>query len=388
MTFEPVQRAIQEIRAGRMVILVDDEDRENEGDLCMAAEKVTPEAINFMATYGRGLICLTLTADRIKQLELPMMVDENTSVYGTAFTVSVEARRGVSTGISAHDRATTILTAVAADAAPHDLVRPGHVFPLRARDGGVLVRTGQTEGSVDLARLAGLNPAGVICEVMNDDGSMARLADLKRFAAEHDLLVLSIAELIHYRLAHETLVRRLYARPVKHPTWGEVMLYVYGTTLDSREHLVIVKGELDVETPPLVRVHAGYPSSNLFADLFTDNYASLNAALTKISSEGRGIVVCLDQGPPPPLSLEQRLRDLGSPPNASGTQTMSGVFRDIGIGSQVLRDLGLTHIRILTSSPKRYAGIEGYGLTITDVQPLDPDTALTTVPRLEVVSGH
>jgi 3,4-dihydroxy 2-butanone 4-phosphate synthase / GTP cyclohydrolase II len=386
MTFEPVQRALQEIRAGRMVILVDDEDRENEGDLTMAAEKVTPEAINFMARHGRGLICLTLTADRIKQLELPMMVDENTSSYGTAFTVSVEARRGVSTGISAKDRATTILEAIRADAKPDDLVRPGHVFPLRARDGGVLVRTGQTEGSVDLARLAGLEPAGVICEIMNEDGSMARLPDLEVFAAQHDVPIVSIAELIQYRLAHETLVRPLPRRDVKHPRWGEVTLHAYGTTLDARQHLVIVKGDVLSEPPPLVRVHAGYPFGNLYADLFSDDYAALNAALAAISQEGRGIVVCLDQGMPPPVPLEQRLRELGAPVEAEPSLGgRSGVFRDIGIGSQILRDLGLQRIRILTSNAKRYAGIEGYGLTITEARPLERDAAGTAAPRLEVV---
>jgi 3,4-dihydroxy 2-butanone 4-phosphate synthase/GTP cyclohydrolase II len=387
MTFEPVKRALQEIRAGRMVILVDDEDRENEGDLTMGAEKVTPEAINFMARFGRGLICLTLTADRIKQLELPMMVEENTSSYGTAFTVSIEARRGVSTGISAQDRATTILEALRADARPDDLVRPGHVFPLRARDGGVLVRTGQTEGSVDLARLAGLQPAGVICEIMNEDGSMARRPDLERFAAEHGLPILTIAELIQYRLAHETLVRHLTSREVNHPRWGDVTLHAYGTTLDARQHLVIVKGDVLAEPPPLVRVHAGYPFGNLYADLFSDDYTALNAALAAITAEGRGIVVCLDQGMPPPVPLEQHLRDLGTRAEVSHSGGRSGVFRDIGIGSQILRDLGLQRIRILTSNAKKYAGIEGYGLTITEARPLERDVPSSTPVRLEVVGA-
>jgi len=386
MTHEPVQRALQEIRAGRMVILVDDEDRENEGDLVLAAEKVTPDAINFMAKEARGLICLTLTADRIKQLDLPMMVEENTSSYGTAFTVSVEARRGVSTGISAADRATTVLAAIRPDAHPDDLVRPGHVFPLRARDGGVLVRTGQTEGSVDLARLAGLFPAAVICEIMNDDGTMARMPDLERFAAKHGLLVLSIAELIQYRVAHETLVKRLTVREVRHPRWGDVTLYAYGTSLDSRQHLVIAKGDVLADPPPLVRVHAGYPFGNLYADLFSDDYAMLNAALAAITAEGRGIVVCLDQGIPPDVPLDQRLKELGQRSESrAGGRSM--VFRDIGVGSQILRDLGLARIRILTNNAKRYAGIEGYGLTITDVKPLDRDGALTA-PKLEVVGGR
>ena len=385
MSHEPVQRAIQEIRAGRMVILVDDEDRENEGDLCLAAEKVTPETINFMATHGRGLICLTLTEERIEQLELPMMVEENTSLYGTAFTVSIEASRGVSTGISARDRSTTILTAIHPDTKPHDLVRPGHVFPLRARDGGVLVRTGQTEGSVDLARLAGLTPAGVICEVMNEDGTMARMSDLEGFARRHGLLIVTIADLIQYRLAHETLVRRLVAREVIHPRWGAVTLYAYATTLDGRQHLVIAKGDVSAEPPPLVRVHAGVPFGNLLADLFSDDSALLNTALAKISAEGRGIVVCLDQGAPPPVPLEQRLRELGQPPRQEGEP--SRIFRDIGIGSQILRDLGLTRIRILSNHPKRYAGIDGYGLTITEAMALEPDASQTSTPRFEVLGG-
>jgi 3,4-dihydroxy 2-butanone 4-phosphate synthase/GTP cyclohydrolase II len=388
MTFEPVQRALLEIRAGRMVVLVDDEDRENEGDLCLAAEKVTPEAINFMATYGRGLICLTLTAERIEQLGLPMMVSENTSVYGTAFTVSIEARRGVTTGISAQDRATTVLAAIDANARPDDLVRPGHIFPLRARDGGVLVRTGQTEGSVDLARLAGLQPASVICEIMNADGSMARMVDLERFAKEHGLLVLSIADIIQYRLAHETLVRRLCVREVQHPRWGDVVLYAYGTTHNAREHLVIVKGDIHGEVPPLVRVHAGHPFGNLLADLFSDDYAMLNAALARIVDAGCGVVVCLDQGMPPVVPLEQRLRGLGAPAAGKQSDEKSGVFRDIGIGSQILHDLGLTRIRILAGQPMRYAGIEGYGITITDVQPLEVDAAFTTMPPFEVVAGR
>ncbi|MBN1959621.1 MAG: 3,4-dihydroxy-2-butanone-4-phosphate synthase [Deltaproteobacteria bacterium] len=385
MTFEPVQRAIQEIRDGRLIILVDDEDRENEGDLCIAAEKITPETINFMAKFGRGLICLTLTSARINQLELPMMVDENTSAYGTAFTVPIEARRGVTTGISAHDRSTTVLTAIDPKTRPEDLVRPGHIFPLRACDGGVLVRTGQTEGSVDLARLAGLYPAGVICEIMNDDGSMARMSDLTRFAQEHDLTILSIAELINYRLAHETLVRRLVARQVMHPRWGEVVLYAYGTTLDSHEHLVIVKGDISANEPPLVRVHVGHTFSNLYADLFSDDYAQLNAALTSVAKADCGVVVCLNQGLPPNITLEQRLRSIGGSKDVNKSDEKSGVFRDIGIGSQILRDLGLTRIRILTNQPKRYAGIEGFGLTIDGVQPLEFEyTNATSV----VVDAH
>jgi 3,4-dihydroxy 2-butanone 4-phosphate synthase / GTP cyclohydrolase II len=387
MRHETVQRALDEIRAGRMVILVDDEDRENEGDLCLAAEKVTPDAINFMAKHARGLICVTLTEERIAQLELPMMVEENTSSFGTAFTVSIEARRGVSTGISAADRATTILAAIHPDTRPQDLVRPGHVFPLRARQGGVLVRTGQTEGAVDMARLAGLTPAGVICEIMNDDGSMARMADLEGFAKQHGLLVVTIAELIQYRLAHETLVRRLASREVRHPRWGQVTLHAYGTTIDARQHLVVVKGDLGNGEPPLVRVHSGYPLPSLFGDLFTDDRASLNAALQKLGAEQRGVLVCIDHGQPPSVSLAERLTNLGK---IDQTSKSEGIFREIGIGSQILRDLGLSRIRVLSNSPKRFAGLEGYGLYIEEVVPLAIEgVQFTAEPRgkLEVVEG-
>ena len=367
MSFDAVQRALSEIRAGRMIILVDDEDRENEGDLCMAAEAVTPEAINFMAKEGRGLICLTLDDARVEQLQLPLMVSDNQSPYGTAFTVSVEAARGVSTGISAADRATTIRAAIAPEARPTDLVRPGHVFPLRARPGGVLVRTGQTEGSVDLARLAGLAPAGVICEVMNDDGSMARMGDLERFSAKHGLMILTIAELIEYRLAHESLVRRLVSKAVDHPQWGHVTLHAYGTSLDARQHLAVVKGEPAGTEAPLVRVHAGYPFASVLGDVFSDERRRLNAALARLGQEERGVLVCLDVEQPH-KTLEERIAAIGStegPPRGAGTQ------RDIGIGAQILRDLGLQRIRLLSNNPKKMAGVEGFGLVIEHVEPLE-----------------
>ncbi len=384
MRHETVLRALSEFRAGRMVILVDDEDRENEGDLCMAAEKVSAEAINFMAKHGRGLICLALVEERIRQLDLPMMVEENTSSFGTAFTVSIEARRGVSTGISAADRATTILAAVAKDATPEDLVRPGHVFPLLARPGGVLVRTGQTEGVVDLARLSGLTPAGVICEIMNDDGSMARMGDLEVFAKEHDIAILTIADLIQYRLEHESLVRRLASTCVHHPRWGDVTLYAYGTTVDERQHLVVVRGELQGEPAPLVRVHSGYPLASILGDIFSDERVALNAALAKLGEEERGVLVCLDQ-PKTPVPLAERLQALAAPkPQLPSSRR---TLREIGIGSQILRDLGLTHIRLLTNNPKRLAGIEGYGLIIDEVLPLEIDEAHTAHVRLEVVGG-
>ncbi len=371
MSLESVQRALAEIRAGRMVILVDDEDRENEGDLVLAAEKVTPDAVNFMAKDARGLVCLAMTEERLAQLDIPMMVAENSSKHGTAFTVSIEARHGIATGISAADRARTIQVAVAKDARPEDLVRPGHVFPLRARPGGCLVRTGHTEGAVDLARLAGLEPAAVICEIMNDDGSMARLPDLERFAAKHGLSLVSIADLIAYRLAHESLVRRLAVREITHAKWGEVTLYAYASSVDGRQHLAVVKGDILNGPPPLVRVHSGYPLVSVFGDLFSDDRALLNAALARLGAEQRGVLLCIDQGTPP-VPLDQRIAELGAPqkleivpPTSDRTQ------REIGVGAQILRDLGLGAIRLLTNNPRKLAGLEAYGLRVADVVALD-----------------
>lgn len=368
MPFENVQCAIADIRAGRMVILVDDEDRENEGDLTMAADKVTPEAINFMAKYGRGLICLTLTADRLEELNIPMMVADNTSTYGTAFTVSIEARHGVSTGISAADRAHTILTALHPDTQPDDLVRPGHIFPLRARAGGVLVRTGQTEGSVDLARLAGAHPSGVICEIMNDDGSMARMPDLEIFAETHGIRIVSIAELIEYRLAHDSLVRRVTSQQLTHRVLGDVAVHVYGTILDDRQHLVIVKGNLSgAGQAPLVRMHSADSYNHIIDDIFGSH--QLDAALEVLGREPRGVLVCLDRDMP--LSpLSERVAALAAPASsdsATADKANAGVLREFGVGAQILRDLGLHHIRLLSDHPRRLAGIEGYGLTVEEV---------------------
>jgi len=387
MSFGCVQRAVAEIQAGRMVILVDDENRENEGDLCMAAEKVTADSINFMAKYGRGLICLALTEERLRQLDLPMMVSKNTSRFQTAFTISVEARHGVTTGISAADRATTVLAAVAPDAGPDDLVSPGHVFPLRARPGGVLVRTGQTEGAVDLARLAGLKPAGVICEVMNDDGTMARRPDLERVAKDHDLLIVSVAELIQYRLVHESMVRLLQRREVIHPVWGDVTLYAYGTTLDDRQHLAVTKGSLQGTPAPLARVHSGYPLSSVFGDLFSDDRRILNASLQQLGKEERGVLLCIDRGAAQ-MPLDERLRSLGHSPKPDAAAPEANILREIGIGAQILRDLGLTHVRLLSNSPKRLAGIEGFGLVVEDVVGLEVGDAMPApTPKLEVVTG-
>jgi len=286
-----IAEALEEIREGKMVILVDDEDRENEGDLCMAAEKATPEAVNFMAKYGRGLICLSLIEEKVEELQLPMMVSKNQSRFGTAFTVSIEARRGVTTGISAADRATTILTAVADDTKPEDLVSPGHVFPLRARKGGVLVRTGQTEGSVDLARLAGLTPAGVICEVMKDDGTMARMPDLEVFAKEHGLKIVTIADIIEYRMRNESFVHRAATTLLPSVHGGEFVAIAYTNDIDTSQHIALVKGEINSDEEVLVRVHSECLTGDSLGSLRCDCGDQLHRAMEMVNDEGKGIVL-------------------------------------------------------------------------------------------------
>ncbi|MBX7114667.1 MAG: 3,4-dihydroxy-2-butanone-4-phosphate synthase [Myxococcaceae bacterium] len=356
-----VQKALAQIRAGRMVILTDDENRENEGDLVMAAEKVTPAAINFMAKYARGLICLSLTEERIKRLNLPLMVQENTSPFQTAFTVSIEAAKGVSTGISAADRAHTILTAVAPNARPADLSRPGHVFPLRARDGGVLVRTGQTEGSVDLARMAGLSPAGVICEVMRDDGTMARRPDLLRFAKKHKLPLLSVADLISYRLTRETLVRRAATHVVKDSVWGELTVHAYQSDVDGGVHLALVKGDVTKQKSVLTRVHRG----NALADMLEHGHTkgSLHSALQRLRSENAGVLVYLQKPATPEqlLSLKPVKQAVLPLPEAEHRR-----LREFGVGAQILKDVGLTRLRLLTHQPRQIVGLESYGLKIVE----------------------
>ena len=372
-----IEEAIDHIRQGKMIILVDDEDRENEGDLTMAAEKVTPEAINFMATHGRGLICLSMSPAMIDQIELPMMVSDkaNNSAYGTPFTISIEAAKGVTTGISAHDRATTVLTAVHPDAQPGDIVSPGHIFPLRARQGGVLVRTGQTEGSVDLARLAGLRPAGVICEVMKDDGTMARRPDLEVFAQEHDLKIVTIADLIAYRLRHESFVTRAAAAAM--PTlFGEFTIAVYTNQFDDYEHVALVKGDIKPDEPVLVRVHSECLTGDVFGSLRCDCGDQLHSAMQAIEKEGKGVVLYLHQEGRG-IGLANKIKAYALQEQGQDTveANISLGFkpdhRDYGIGAQILRHCGVGKMRLMTNNPKKMIGLEGYGLSIAERVPLE-----------------
>jgi 3,4-dihydroxy 2-butanone 4-phosphate synthase/GTP cyclohydrolase II len=371
------EEAIKEIRAGRMVILVDDEDRENEGDLTMAAEAMTPEAINFMAKYGRGLICLSMTGEKIDSLNLPLMVEQNTSKYQTGFTVSIEARCGVTTGISAADRATTILTAVADEAQPTDLVRPGHVFPLRGRNGGVIVRAGQTEGSIDLSRLAGLKPAGVICEIMDEDGTMARMPALEKFSEKHGIGICTIADLIEYRMRTESFVKRVAETVIPTSIAGEFKAIVYENAVDDLLHIAMVKGHIDPEKPILVRVHSECLTGDIFASLRCDCGEQLQTAMEMIDQENAGVLLYIrqegrgiglvnkikayalqDQG----LDTVEANESLGFEPD----------LRNYGIGAQILVDLGVKKMRLLTNNPKKMVGLEGYGLRL--IEQIDIET--------------
>jgi len=378
-----IEEAIEDIRAGKMVILMDDENRENEGDICLAAEKVTPEAINFMAKHARGLICLTLSEERIRELGLSMMVSENRAPLGTAFTVSVDARSGIKRGVSAHDRAVTIQTAVADGVKPDDLVSPGHVFPLRARPGGVLVRTGQTEGSVDLSRLAGLKPAGVICEIMNLDGSMARLRHLEKFATTHNLKICTVADLIQYRLRCDSLVRRIAEADLPTRYGGVFRAYVYRSEVDSGEHLVLVKGEVKPDEPVLVRAHAEYLPGDVFGSVERDTAGLLRRSLELIAEEGRGVVLYLrreEQGAELLARRGRRRRNAEQRPStASSSQAMG--FREYGIGAQILRDVGVGKMRLLTNHPRKLVSLPGYELQVVECVPVQLPTRQRAVEK-------
>jgi 3,4-dihydroxy 2-butanone 4-phosphate synthase / GTP cyclohydrolase II len=373
--FASIEEAIERFRHGEIVIIVDDEDRENEGDLAIAAEKVTPAAINFMAKHGRGLICLALSEERCDALDLPLMVQDNTSTFGTAFTISIEARGKVTTGISAADRAATILTAIDPATRPEDLLRPGHVFPLRARKGGVLKRAGQTEASVDLATLAGLTPAGVICEIMNDDGTMARVPDLTKVAREHGLLMITVSDLISYRLRHETLVRKM-ASPSLPTIYGDFHIHAYRSDVTGDENVALVMGEIDPEEPILVRVHSQCLTGDIFGSCRCDCGPQLEQALERIAAEGKGVLLyLLQEGRGIGLMNKLRAYELQEQGHDTVEANERLGFRpdqrDYGIGAQILRDLGVRQMRLMTNNPSKYIALNGYGLEIVERVPLE-----------------
>jgi 3,4-dihydroxy 2-butanone 4-phosphate synthase/GTP cyclohydrolase II len=386
-SFCSVEEAVEEIRQGRMIVLVDDEDRENEGDLTMAAEKITPDAINFMAKYGRGLICLTLTEQRCEELNLPLMSPINTSVHRTAFCEAVDARVGVTTGISASDRATTVLTAIDPKTRPQDLARPGHIFPLRARNGGVLVRAGQTEASVDLSRIAGLNPSGVICEIMNEDGTMSRVPQLIEFCREHKLKMLTVADLIRYRMQHERYVRRI-AETVLPTRYGDFRMIAYASDVDHDQHIALVRGALEGPTPPLVRVHSHCLTGDVFGSTSCDCPDLVAKSLQKIAEEDRGVFLYLHHtgrgysidAPETPGTLPKiHFHSRGQLDREPARQRM--VQHESGIGAQILIDLGLKDIRVVTNHPKKVVALEGYGIRIADQVPLDLTSPKATHQR-------
>jgi len=385
-TFAAIEDAIAAIRAGKMVIVVDDEGRENEGDLTIAAEKITPDAINFMARYGRGLICLAMTPERLDELEIPLMVSQNSSRFETAFCVSIEAKRGTTTGISAADRAATVLAAIDFSTKPSDLVRPGHVFPLRARSAGVLVRAGQTEAAVDLARIAGLRPAGVICEIMNEDGTMARVPQLTSYARQHDLLMITVADLITYRMRTESLVRCVAS--TKLPTeYGEFRLNAFESQIDKQTHIALVCGDIGDGKDVLVRVHSQCLTGDVLRSMRCDCGAQLDQALRRIGGEGRGVLLYLDQeGRGIGLANKIRayhLQDEGCDTvEANERLGFKADQRDYGIGAQILRELGICSMRLLSNNPRKLVALEGYGLSVAEWLPLEIPASASTLRYL------
>jgi 3,4-dihydroxy 2-butanone 4-phosphate synthase/GTP cyclohydrolase II len=376
MALLTTEDAIKEIKAGRMVILVDDEDRENEGDLTIAAEAVTPESINFMAKFGRGLICLAMSGPMVDRLDLPLMVENNQSPFNTGFTVSIEARCGVSTGISAQDRATTVRAAIADGAKPSDLVRPGHVFPLRAREGGVMVRAGQTEGSVDLARLAGLKPAAVICEIMDEDGTMARMPTLEKFSEQHGIGICTIADVIEYRMRTESFVHRAVETTIPTADAGEFRIIVYENDVEDLQHIALVKGDIDSNRPVLVRVHSECLTGDIFGSLRCDCGDQLHQAMRMMAEEGSGVLLYIRQEGRG-IGLVNKLKayvlqDKGYDTVEANRQLgFKPDLRNYGIGAQVLVDLGVREMRLITNNPKKIVGLEGYGLSVVDQVPLE-----------------
>lgn len=389
MKFNTIEEAIEDIRKGKIVILVDDEDRENEGDLTMAAAAITPEAINFMAKHGRGLICLSLTPERVDQLQLPMMTTNNTSSFGTAFTISIEAKKGVTTGISAADRATTIKTAINPKCGPEDLARPGHVFPLRARPGGVLQRAGQTEGSVDLARLAGLYPAGVICEIMNDDGTMSRVPQLMEFAKKFDLKIVTVKDLIAYRIRKESLVRRVAVTKMPTSYGSDFTAILYANDIDRMNHIALVKGDIKPEDEVLVRVHSECLTGDVFGSLRCDCGEQLHNAMKIIDDEGKGVILYMRQegrgigleGKLKAYELQDKGKDTVEANIALG---FKADLRDYGLGAQILRDIGVRKIKLLTNNPKKIIGLEGYGLTVVTRVPIEMHPHANNIHYLKV----